>query len=273
MPKINIDKTILYDLYVDKRKTAYEIAEMLQVNRSTIVRNLKKYGIDINPKQRKYEHVKRIPFTLEQKDFLIGTLLGDGGVYPHGRKNKSYRFSVGHCEEQKDLLLWKKIMLGNFVNVIQKNIDKRNNSIMYAFNTVVHHEFKFYRDLFYEGNIKVIKENLINYFKSPLSLAVWIMDDGYLNKNVNLRFHTEGFTYKEHEILQNVLRINFDIRSKICKYNRNDKEYNYLSLNKENTIKTSNIVNPYIQECMKYKLHTDPQRLHAEPSKKMDDIV
>jgi len=262
MKKKDLDENLLRQLYIDKKLTAYEIAEVLQVNRTTVVRYLKKYNIDINPKQRKYEIIKKIAFTQEQRDFLIGTLLGDGCVH---QKGKSYYLYISHCEKQKDLVLWKKAILGNLVNVVNKIIDKRGNSIMYSFATVVHNNFNFFYKLFYENNKKVIKENLINYL-TPLSLAVWIMDDGSLNKNVNLRFHTEGFSETEQKILQNILKIKFDIKSKICKFNRNNKEYYYLSLNKENTVKISKLVEKYFVQCMKYKLYTDSSTTACQTS-------
>ena len=83
------------------------------------------------------------------------------------------------------------------------------------------------------------------------------MDDGYLNKNVNLRLSTDGFTEEENIKLQNIIKINFDIRCKVCKYTRNNKEYCYLSMNKENTIKTSNLTKEFFVDCMKYKLYFD----------------
>ena len=120
MKSKNLDKDILQDLYVQKNKTAYEIAEILKVDRSTVVRYLKKYNIDINPKQRKYEIIKKVPLNKEQREMIIGTLLGDGCISPHGRKNKSYRLMIGHCEKQKDLVFYKKqsleILLITFVD-------------------------------------------------------------------------------------------------------------------------------------------------------------
>jgi recombination protein RecA len=269
----DLDKEILQDLYITKNKTAYEIAEILQVNRSTVVRYLKKYQIAINPKQRKFELIKKVPFTKEQKELIIGTLLGDGCISPHGRKNKSYRLLVGHCEQQKDLLLYKKAMLGNFVNSIRVHHDKRKNSIMHSFNTVVHNEFKFFYDLFYENGKKVIRDSLVMYL-TPRALAFWIMDDGSSgSKNQNttsLRLHTECFTEEENIKLQGFLKICFDIRSKVCKFNRNEKEYCYLSINKENTLKTSKIVENYFVDCMKYKIYIDPQRLERQSSQKCE---
>lgn len=248
-----ISKDKLEDLYVTKGKTSYEIAEMFDVNRTTVTRWLKKHGIDINPKQRKYELIKKIPFTQEQKDLIVGTVLGDGCIALHGRKNKSARLIVGHCEKQKDFLMWKKGILGNFVNVINKKEDEKKNSIMYSFSTVTHNEFKFYRNLFYSGNKKIIKDELINHI-NPLSLAAWFLDDGTLMKNVNMRLSTDSFTKEENEKLQWILKCNFDIRSKVCEYTRNNKKYYYMSFNKENSLKMTEIIAPYSIECMQYKL-------------------
>lgn len=267
-----IDKSTLENLYIKKRKTTYEIAEMLGCTRKTVSGYLKKYDIDINPKQRKYELIKKVPFTQEQRDLIVGTLLGDGCVALHGRKNKSARLLVGHCKKQKDFLMWKKAILANFVNTIRIQEDKRKNSTMYSFTSCTHHEFMFYRKLFYEGNKKVIREGLINHVK-PLSLAVWFLDDGTLVKNVNMRISTDSFTKEENEYLQWILKCNFDIRSKVCEYTRNDKQYYYMSLNKENSLKMTEIIAPYAHDSMKYKLITDPQRLNAELPEKEDDTV
>lgn len=257
MKSKNLDKDILQDLYVKKNKTAYEISEILQVNRSTVVRYLKKYNIDINPKQRKYEIIKKVPLTKEQREMIIGTLLGDGCINPHGRKNKSYRLMIGHCENQKDLVFYKKAILGNLVNNIRIQEDKRKNSIMYSFSTVTHNELKFFYDLFYENGKKVIKDQLSLYL-TPRAFAFWIMDDGSSGKNQNkisLRLHTQCFTEEENIKLQNFLNISLGIRSKVCKFNRNNKEYCYLSINKENTLKASKLTEEYFVDCMKYKIY------------------
>lgn len=268
---MKIEIETLQDLYVNKRKTTYEIAEILQTNRKTISRLLKEYGIEINPKQRKYELIKKIPLTKEQKEMIIGSMLGDGCIAPHGRKNKSYRFIVGHSEKQKDLVYMKKAVLGNLVNTISKRDDKRKNSTMYCFSTVTHHEFKKIYELFYDNGKKVIKNELFNYI-TPRSLAFWIMDDGSAGFNQNkvyIRLHTEGFTEDDNYRLQSMLKSCFDIRSKVCRYNRNDKVYCYLSINKENTIKLSKLVEEYFVDCLKYKIA--PQRLECQSSSDQSD--
>lgn len=267
-----IDKETLSELYVTKKLTTYEIAELFQVNRVTVCKWLKKYEIEVNPKQRKYELIKKIPLTQLQKEMIVGTVLGDGCIAPHGRKNKSYRLIVGHCEIQKDFLMWKKSILGNFVNVINRREDKRKNSIMYNFTTVVHNEFKFFYHLFYENNKKIIRTEIINYI-TPLSVAVWFSDDGSINKNVNMRISTDGFTKKENEVLQEMFKTKFDIKCKICTYTRNGKDYHFLSFNKANSELLTKLIKPYVIDCMKYKIMNRSSTTECQTSNKIDEDI
>lgn len=247
------NKDDLIKLYVDRRLTTYEIAEIYQVHRRTVNRWFKKFHIDVNPKQRKYELIKKVPLDKEQREMIIGTLLGDGFVGEHGVKNKSCRLHIGHCEKQKSLVLHKKSILGNLVNVINRKEDKRKNSVMYTFVTVTHNDFRFFRTLFYNGNKKVIRPEIANYI-TERSLAYWIMDDGSLNKGCNIRISTDSFTYKEQIILQTMLKSKFGVRSKIAKYNRNNKEYYFISINKRNSQILSDLIRDYILEDFKYKV-------------------
>lgn len=255
MKRINIPKEKLIDLYIEKHMTMFEIAEIYNVDRTTISNKLKKYGIDSDPSQRKYRLLKATPLNKEQKELIVGSTLGDGSIVMNGRRVNSY-FKIAHCERQKEYLMWKKIVLGNFVNNIRKLVDKRGNSVMYGFNTLSHHELNFYRKLFYENNKKIIKHDL-GLHLTPLGLATWFMDDGSKLNKVNYRFSTDGFTKDENYKLKHILKANFDLNIKVCEYERNQKKYYYLSLNKRNAVNMTEIIRPYIVDCMKYKLIDD----------------
>jgi len=250
MKRIDIAREKLIELYVEKHKTMFEIAEIYNVDRTTIANKLKNFDIDVEPTVRKYRILKATPINSEQKKLILGSLLGDASII---KRSKTSYFKVGHCEKQKDLLLYKKEVLGNFVNNITKHIDPRGNSVMFNFNTISHQELNYYRDLFYENNKKVVRPELITILTDPLSLAIWYMDDGSRGK-YNCRFATDSFSEKEHTILIDLLKINFDIRAKTCKYARNDREYYYLSLDKPNTLKLFSIIYTYMIDCVKYKI-------------------
>lgn len=249
----HIPKEKLIELYVEKKMTTFEIAEIYNVDRSTISNKLHQYQIDIDPTQRKYKILKAIPLTKEQKEFIVGCTLGDGSVICSGRRVNSY-FKVSHCEKQKDYLLWKKVILGNLVNNITRYEDKRKNSVMYSFHTITHHEMNFFQKLFYENNKKVVR-NDIGLHLTSLGLAVWFMDNGTLMHNqVNYRFSTDGFTRDENHMLSNIMKANFDLNVKVCEYERQNKKYYYLSLNKRNAMNMTEIILPHMVDCMKYKI-------------------
>jgi predicted DNA-binding protein YlxM (UPF0122 family) len=273
MKKVEITRERLTELYVDKQLTMFEIAEIYNVNRTTIANRLKEYEIDSNPSQRKYKILKAIPLLKEQKELIVGSILGDASLIRSGRRINTY-FKISHCEKQKEYLFWKKAILGNLVNSIAKMIDKRGNSIMYGFNTLSHHELNFYRDLFYENNKKVINKD-IGLYLTPLGLATWFMDDGSKDcNNVSYRLSTDGFSKEDNYNLKFILKSNFDLNVKVCEYEKHQKKYYYLSINKRNSAIMTDIISPYIVDCMKYKLVTVPQRLHAKlPQGGDDDIV
>lgn len=252
----SISKEELISLYDNQNKTVKEICKIYSVGKKAINKWLKEYNIKkITGPQRRYHLARKIPFTKDQVSIIIGTLLGDASLSSSGNFK---RLSVSHCEKQLDYLLWKKKMLSNFVTRMVKNEEWKWGSVMYSINTMGHQDFDKIYNILYRNDKKVITYNLINHLDN-LALAVWFMDDGSSKKNKNgvtycSKISTEGFSYKENVILQNILNTNFNIRSKICKYSKDNKKYNYISIDKENSVKLSKIIEKYTVDCMKYKL-------------------
>lgn len=119
---------------------------------------------------------------------------------------------------------------------------------MYSFNTLSHQELNLFRELFYQNNQKIIKDELSDYL-TPMGLAAWFMDDGS-KTGCNYRFATDGFSEEDNYKLQAILKKKFDLNVRVLEY----KKYHYLFLNKQNTIKMTEIIKPFIVGCMKYKL-------------------
>lgn len=256
MKKIDIPKEKLVELYNEKHLTMFEIAEIYNVDRTTISNKLKEFGIDSNPTQRKYRILKATPISKKQREMIVGSVLGDASIILSGRKKNPY-FKIAHCEKQKEYLMWKKEILGNFVNTVNKVMDKRGNSTMFCFNTISHQGFHSLRELFYDGNKKVIKDE-VGLHLSPLGLATWFMDDGSRSgRGNNYRLSTDGFSKDDNYKLKNILKANFDLNVKVLEYTRYDQKYYYLFINKRNAINMTKIIRSYIVDCMKYKLMND----------------
>jgi predicted DNA-binding protein YlxM (UPF0122 family) len=240
----------------DDGQTVKEIAKWFEISPPAISRLLIANNRQPDSSARQYEILRATPLNLIQKQFIVGHLLGDGCLYRDG-ENSMFKISLSHKKEHEQYFHWKRMMLDPFVNAWRENVDKRENSVMLNATTICHPELKQFADMFYtKDRIKVVPKNL-DLFLTPLSLAVWIMDDGNLNSGVNMRIATMGFSSEDQIRLQDYLRSVFDIRSKIMGFSYKGKQYQQITINKENTQKLSNIVRPHIIDCMKYKIMSD----------------
>jgi len=240
----------LEKFYIKEKMNLNQLMKIFNVGRNTIRKWFKYDNIEIRSPQRKYAHLRKVPLTQIQKEFIVGTLLGDGYL---GKQNI---LEIKHSHKQLKYLLHKKEIMSNYVNYIREH--KKNLNITekeytcWSLHTIKLNELYFFRKLFYENNKKVVKRDIIR-FLTPFAMAIWYMDDGWRNKN-SMKISSESFTEKEHLLLKDMIKINFDINVKLCKYKRNEKEYNYLSFNKRNSILLTKLIKPYIIESMKYKL-------------------
>jgi transposase len=183
--------------------TTYEIADKCGVSRKSVFRWMLKWGIEAIPRKRVFEHLKRWSLTDRQKELIVGTMLGDGCIGRHGSHS---RLHIAHCEAQKGLVdwLWREFQ-PLAVTPPGKNMDRRGNSVMWCFTTLTHPGFDPYDLLFYDqerlrpdgSRIKVVRPEIEDLL-TPLSLAVWFMDDGSSSEHKYVaRFSTEGFTKEE----------------------------------------------------------------------------
>jgi transposase len=238
------EKEQLSRLYVEEKMTVGQLCDIYNVSRKIINEWLTSYGISIRSTQRKYAHMRKVPFTTEQKEFIVGTLLGDAYL------SNNNVLQIKHGHKQLDYLLWKKKIMSNYVN----NVDRRESDlgICYRWHSITHHEFGMFRKMFYSNNKKFVNHDIIKFF-TAFAFAIWYMDDGWRQKN-SMKISSESFTLEDHKILQDIIKVKFGINAKICFYNRNGKKYNYLSFNKRNSILLTKILRPYIIESMLYKL-------------------
>jgi hypothetical protein len=224
-----------------------------------------------NRKILKREEIKNINIEDIQKQIIVGTVLGDGCLYKTGH---NFTLSFSHCEKQKEYFYWKLEMLSPFISNFSINIDKRGNSIMHHGTTISHKDLNFFGEIFYDQNrIKHIPRDLEKYL-TPIALAVWILDDGNLNEEVNMRIASMGFTKEENYMLIDYLKRCYDLDSDIRYYNRKDKIYPLIVLDKENTQKLSDIIRPYVVDSMKYKLMSESSTTNmSNILNKDEDIV
>ena len=188
-----------------------------------------------------------------QRKIINGCLLGDGRLECRSKKG-SARLRIHHGWKQKGFVLWKYKVLKNLVLspprriVCWKNPKNNENYYSWYFHTQIIPEFKtLYKTFYYDGK-KVLPQNILDLL-NPLTLAVWIMDDGCNDKN-SLILNTQNYSIKEHYRLQKIFQQKFKAFSTINK----DRDKFRLRFNCENAKKLLEIIYPNIISSMKYKI-------------------
>ena len=154
-----------------------------------------------------------LTFNTLQQAVLIGSILGDGHLSSNiteGRINS--RLQIAHSEKQRTYVFWKYRIFSDWVLSPPKYV-KANHS--WRFRTLSHPELTAMRSLFYFNRKKIIPLNIDNILIKPLSLAVWIMDDGFRKGKKGLSLCTHSFSPEEVGLLRDCLYENFGLESTI----------------------------------------------------------
>lgn len=161
-----------------------EIGKILFINEKTVNKYRRSNNLPSN------KHNREIEITKEMEEVLIGTLLGDGNLASRGQSktNKTKNTAIltfAHCIKQKDYCFHKYESLQTLFNrPPQYNEQLRNNNINKSYYAITESyvSLKKYFDIFYEDNIKIIPNNIENFFTKK-SLAYLFMDDGTRKEN------------------------------------------------------------------------------------------
>ena len=165
------------------------------------------------------EKKKDLKLSERQRELIVGLLLGDGHLETQNG-GRTYRLKVEHGSAQREYLEWlaKEFQEWLLSGWYEK---RKGEKLVYGFTTVSHPAFRFYGAQFYRNGKKRIPP-LIKKLMSPLSLAIWFLDDGSAksSKHRSLVIHSLGYTKKDLLIMQDTLK-RFGIESALHKQRNN----------------------------------------------------
>lgn len=201
-----------------------------------------------------YHLTKNIDFV--RKQFILGSLLGDSSIY-WGYGTKNCGFQCGHSIKQSEYFDLKLKILGNIVNEGKGYRGGFEGSLPNRrFNSVINkHMSDFIKTFALVKNKKTITKQWINSL-TPMSLAIWYMDDGTLIKGNGKQrevagFATNSFLTAEVELLQSAF-LKYGISSNI--QNSLFSKGNRLMLTADGSEIFFNLISPYIIKELQYKL-------------------
>ena len=162
----------------------------------------------------------RQKLTKTQKNVLIGTVLGDATIEKNGKHS---RLRISQKSANKDYVFWKYNVFKEFCSkkpILESRVDKRTGKIskQWKFSTCSLPVFDNYQVQFYGSGKKSITKEILSSITSPLTLAVWYMDDGHKREDCKaLRLNTQCFSRNENVLLAEHLRKKFKVLARLHK--------------------------------------------------------
>lgn len=203
---------------------------------------------------------KRKPkLTYEQKQMMLGSLLGDAGLsYRIRNGNSSFEFYVAHGPKQREYIKYQAEMLNVNLGTYKKSSKSFGpNGIYHRYSYSNKKELKKLHSLCFKDNRKVVNEKWLSQIDAQ-GIAYWFMDDGSSsydvsnNKTVMVRFATQSFSKEENEMLIEKLQT-FGVETTLRQI-KDGTGYNiYVRQRSVNNL--MDLVEPYIVTSdMKYKI-------------------
>jgi LAGLIDADG DNA endonuclease family len=176
-----------------------------------------------------------------QQQIIVGTLLGDGTM----RCKTNALLEVNHCLAQRSYVDWKYRQLAPLVRTSPRERAGNGGRIAYRFVTRSHAALTPYYYLFYRDGRKEVPD----VYLSPLTLAVWFMDDGSRSRGA-VYFNTQQFSDDCQLRLVRKLWNQWNIQASLNK----DRVYKRIRLSLKGTEIFVRLVDGLVLPSMRYKL-------------------
>ena len=226
-----------------------EIAKCMGLCKETILRRCRALGIKPSKGITKPFSIDNLPEDLLQ--LIIGSLLGDGSFTK--ACPSAYCLSIVHGEKQLSYLKFKESILKKYnlasgINICS-SYDKRYGHAYTSckLKSRTNNVFREIRDKYYKGKGKYIINTEIFEKLSPLGLAIWYLDDGYVTKHSCI-FSTVSIPLETQVKLADIMQKKFDLHFTV---GHND---NSMYLCASDFSKLKNLISSYVPEDLKYKL-------------------
>jgi hypothetical protein len=193
-----------------------------------------------------------LTMTERQKQILVGMLLGDAHL-ERQRGALTARLKIEHSLAQSAYVEWKFREWRSWVRTPPRARVRRNRlgttSTNIGFTTLSHVEFEEFRVRFYRDRRKVIPEELE---LTPLSMAVWFMDDGSKKSSQcrGLYLNTQSFTRAEVDLLRYVIRRDLGVETTV----RQQRDGLQIYVPAPSASDVTAYMTEHLLPCMRYKL-------------------
>lgn len=197
-------------------------------------------------------------FSSEISQIIIGSVLGDGSLSTLSKKSRHSTLDISQQASKLPYLRWLHNRLSKKFELNQI-FQKKGFPNQYRFRSKPNRILGIFRSKFYDlKGRKIIPKDINDLLKNPISLAVWYMDDGSLDKrykyHLNSSIATNCFSFDECSLLSEVLNKNFKLKTSVNKTTMRGKIYPRIYFKSECMSDFFKLIKPYIHPVFNYKI-------------------
>jgi len=199
----------------------------------------------------------------EKKDIIIGSILGDGSMVYHKTsklQDSKCTFSMTQGERQAGYLSWKSKKLYPLIHSSDVRPYQCGKSFVAVKTSIFHPYFDYIRSQFYINNKKFIPKRFAENL-TPLSMAIWYMDDGSFLKHKNSRqavLCTDSFAKESVQYMASSLEYRFKLRTRVYEYSPKGAlgkgPYPRIYILRDSVSAFFNIITEHVHPTMRYKI-------------------
>ncbi|MFH1898906.1 MAG: hypothetical protein ABIJ82_00330 [Patescibacteria group bacterium] len=186
---------------------------------------------------------QKIVITNRQLEILVGCLIGDAYIHPRGQ------IQIAQSSKQSPYVYWKYRELKNLAYGLPTKIERYDKRYLKSYSQSrfwLRQFFRGWRKIFYPKGKKIFPTEFEKYV-TPLSIAVWYMDDGNYSEGRNVKIATDGFSLSDREKIKELLLRKFNLRSTLHKSGK-------LRISNDSLKDFFRLIRPYIHSSMIYKI-------------------
>ena len=186
---------------------------------------------------------------------IMGSMLGDAHMEKDGNGS---RICFYQKRDHIEYIIWLHRFLLKHgyckenIPQIQSRFIQDKLQYYCRFRTFTYSSFNWIYNEFYVNNVKIVPK-IIDFYLSPLALAVWIMDDGGWIKDRGLRLCTNSYSLSQVKYLINLLEKKFNLK-KLSAVSAGAIDQYMIYIPKSNLPVLLPIVEPHIHPIFLYKL-------------------
>lgn len=186
--------------------------------------------------------------TKNQLSFIVGSILGDGGL--DKRTETTMRIRFVHSKSQENYLRWKYSFLSYPHTPVRETVNQGfSDSLMYHFTSPVFEVKEAVESVKWGTQRTKLPQWVFDCFDEK-SLAIWIMDDGSISDQL-YSISCNSFSKEFAQTWSDFLNKKFKLTSRV---GISRDKYPTLYFNKSSSIKIKELITPYVPSCMSYKL-------------------